>query len=98
MICMPPVSHTHYLPPNPVQPIAMDHVHTHPTAPVTGAPPQSQSVSPEREASSAPTTHAMNNTKWAEQNRKAQQAFHKRRDACVLSLYSLCNKMGLSCG
>ena len=86
LIYMPPISHNHNPPPNPVQPTAMEHVHAQPTAAVTGASPQSQSVSPGREASSAPNSRALNNTKRAEQNRKAQRAFRERRDACVLSL------------
>ena len=89
MMYMPPVSHNHNPSPNPGQPTAMDHVHAQPTAAVTGASPQSQSASPGREASSAPTTRALNNTKRAEQNRKAQRAFRERRDTCVLFLYSL---------
>ena len=84
---MPPGSHNHHLPPNPVQPTSMEQVYAQPTAPVTGTSPRSQSVSPRWEASSAPTSRAMNNTKWAEQNRKAQRVFRERRDACVISLY-----------
>jgi len=86
MIYMPPVSHNP--PPNSVQPTAMDHARAQPTAPVAGASPQSQSGSPGREASSTPTTRALNSSKRAEQNRKAQRAFRERRDAYVLSPYS----------
>lgn len=76
---MPPVSHNP--PPNPTQPSVMDHAQAQPTGPAAGASPQSQSVSPGREASSAPTTRNLNNSKRAEQNRKAQRAFRERRDA-----------------
>jgi len=86
MIYMPSVSHNP--PPNPA-PTAMDHAQApHPTGPVTGGSPQSQSVSPGRETSLAPTARALNNSKRAEQNRKAQRAFRERRDAYVLLPYS----------
>ena len=86
MIYMPPV--THNAPPNPVQPTVMAHVQAQPTAAIEGASPQSQSASPGREASSAPTPRTLNNTKRAEQNRKAQRAFRERRDASVLSPFA----------
>jgi hypothetical protein len=86
MIYMPPVSHNP--PPNPVQPTAMDHTQAQPTAPVAGASPQSQSVSPGREASSTPTARTLNSSKRAEQNRKAQRAFRERRDVYVIPSHS----------
>jgi hypothetical protein len=79
MMYMTPV--THNPPPNPLQPTVVDHVQTQPTAPVAGASPQSRSVSPGREASSALAARALNSSKRAEQNRKAQRAFRERRDA-----------------
>jgi len=84
MIYMPPVPHNP--PSNPMQPTVVDHVHAQP-ATVADASPESQSVSPGREASSAPTARNLNNSKRAEQNRKAQRAFRERRDAYVLSPY-----------
>jgi hypothetical protein len=65
----------------------MDRPQAPPAGPVAGASPQSQSVSPGGETSSAPAARPLNSSKRAEQNWKAQRAFRERRDAYVSSSY-----------